>query len=181
MNKQSNKVCLILFTFVFSAGSALAQQNINKNVAARVVSGEQLVLAGPAFKAAATYISGEPVANNTEKKIDFTGVNFDNGKNFSVATDEFVAPTDGIYHFDLRVNWAGFSAPGMITMLIRTNLFQQIPATTVQAAVTNQVFDTQFSTLLSLKAGDHITVHVNQQSGGQQQFRQVQLSGFRVN
>ena len=159
----------------------VAQQTINKTVATRVVAGGQLNVQGPAFKAAATYISGEPVANNTEKKIDFTGVNFDNGKNFSIATDEFVVPSDGIYHFDLRVNWAGFSAPGMITMMIRTNLFQQIPATTVQAAVTGQVFDTQFSTLLSLKAGDHITVHVNQQSGAQQLFRQVQFSGFRVN
>jgi hypothetical protein len=179
MNRQTAGFSLLLL--MITALPVDAQQTINKTVATRVVSGEQLNVPGPAFKAAATYISGEPVANNTEKKIDFTGVNFDNGKNFSVSADEFLVPTDGVYHFDLRVNWAGFSAPGMITLLIRTNLFQQIAATTIQPAVTGQVFDTQYSTLLSLKAGDHITVHLNQTSGAQQLFRQVQFSGFRVN
>lgn len=181
MIKYLNSVLVVIFINTLAVDPVSAQQTINKTVAAKVAPGDLVSTATPAFKAAATYISGEPVGSNTEKKIDFTGVYFDNGKNFSVPADEFLVPTDGIYHFDLRVNWAGFSAPGMITMLIRTNLFQQIAATAVQPAVTGQVFDTQYSTLLSLKAGDHITVHVSQQSGAQQQFRQVQFSGFRVN
>lgn len=134
-----------------------------------------------AFRAAATYIGGEPVANNTEKKVDFTGVYFDENKNFSIATDEFIAPVTGIYHFDLRVGWLQFSAPGAVTLLLRTNLYQQIAVSSVQTSSTTQIFDSNFCTLLKLNAGDKVSVYVNQNSGAQQKFQQVVLSGFKVN
>ena len=134
-----------------------------------------------AFRAAATYIGGEPIANNTEKKIDFTGVYFDEDKNFSVASDEFVAPSDGIYHFDLRVGWLQFSSPGMVTILLRTNLYSQIAYTSVQTSSTTQIFDSNVGALLKLKTGDKVSVHISQNSGTQQKFQQVILSGFKVN
>jgi C1q domain len=134
-----------------------------------------------AFRAAATYVSGEPVASNTEKKVDFTGAYFDESKNFSVATDEFVAPSDGIYHFDLRVSWAQFTAPGMVTLLIRTNLYEQIAITSVQISSTTQLFDSNFSSLAKLKAGDKVSVYLQQNSGTQQHYRQVVFGGFKLN
>ena len=134
-----------------------------------------------AFRAAATHVGGEPIANNTEKKVDFTGVYFDESKNFSVATDEFVAPSDGIYHFDLRVGWLQFSSAGMVTLLLRTNLYEQIAMTSVQTSSTTQIFDSNYSILMKLKAGDKISVHLLQNSGAQQKFQQVVFGGFKVN
>ncbi|MEP7376570.1 MAG: hypothetical protein ABI675_24445 [Chitinophagaceae bacterium] len=134
-----------------------------------------------AFRAAATYVNGEPLATGSERKVDFTGAYFDESKNFSVATDEFAVPSDGIYHFDLRVSWAQFTAPGMITLLIRTNLYQQIAISSVQASSTSQIFDSNFSSLAKLKAGDKVSVYLQQNSGVQQQYRQVVFGGFKVN
>jgi C1q domain len=134
-----------------------------------------------AFRAAATYIGGEPIATNSEKKVDFTGVYFDESKNFSVVNDEFAAPSDGIYHFDLRVGWIQFSSPGMITLLLRTNLYEQIAMTSVQTSSTTQIFDSNFGALLKLKAGDKVSVYLSQNSGTQQKYQQVILSGFKVN
>lgn len=134
-----------------------------------------------AFRAAATHIGGEPVANSTEKKVDFTGTYFDESKNFSITTDEFVAPSDGVYHFDLRVGWMQFSSPGMVTLLLRTNLFEQVAMTSVQTSSTTQIFDSNYSTLLKLKSGDKVSVHLLQNSGTQQKYQQAVLSGFKVN
>ncbi len=157
-----------------------AQQPVFKSNTVKPVSTEQLSLAKPAFKANATYIGGEPIANNTESKVHFTGVLFDETKNF--AADEFTVPSDGIYSFDVRVSWLQFSAEGMITINVRTNLYAAVPATTVQASsATLPVFDSNFSTLLKLKAGDKVSVYLIQKSGAQQKYQQVQLSGFKVN
>ncbi len=173
------KILLLMLLMVVTV-SAHAQQPILKNNAVKPISSEQLSLAKPAFKANATYIGGEPIANNTESKVHFTGVLFDETKNF--AADEFTAPSDGIYSFDVRVSWLQFSAEGMITINVRTNLYAAVPATTVQASsATLPVFDSNFSTLLKLKAGDKVSVYLLQKSGAQQKYQQVQLSGFKVN
>lgn len=135
-----------------------------------------------AFRAAATFLSGEPLANNTEGKVNFTGAYFDEQKNFSVNNDEFTAPADGIYHFDLRVSWLKFSAPASITLKLRENLYSGVGYTSVQqASVTMPNFDSNVSTLLKLKAGDKISVHLTQNSGAQQKYQQVISSGFKVN
>ena len=140
-----------LFFCSLSATESQAQVTPLKPVARPVVNSP--VMQGViAFNAAATYINGAPIANNTESKVNFTGTFFDESKNFSVATDEFVAPSDGIYHFDLRVSWAQFTAPGMVSLFIRTNLYEQIAMTSVQISSITQLFDSNFSSLLKLKA-----------------------------
>jgi hypothetical protein len=169
-------LCLVLLvTF-----TAFAQQPVLKNTAVKPVTADLNTISKPAFKANATYLGGEPIAANTETKIHFSGVVFDEGKNFSA--DEFVAPSDGIYHFDLRVSWLQFSAEGYVTLAIRTNLYAAVAASSVQiSSKTLAVFDSNFSTLLKLKAGDRISVHLTQQTGSQQKYQQVQLCGFKVN
>lgn len=135
-----------------------------------------------AFKAAATYVGGELVANNTESKVYFTGAYFDEGKNFSVSTGEFIAPSVGIYHFDLRVSWLKFSAAGYANLIIRTNLYAAIAVTSLQiTSTTLPSFDSNYGTLLKLKAGDKISVYLSQNSGVQQKYQQVVFSGFKVN
>ncbi|MBI1781393.1 MAG: hypothetical protein HYR66_08485 [Sphingobacteriales bacterium] len=158
-----------------------AQQTILKPMATPITTA---TIAEPkvAFKAAATYVGGEPLANNTESKVNFTGAYFDEGKNFSVVNGTFVAPSDGIYHFDLRVSWLQFSANGYVQLTLRTNLYAAIPASIIlQPSTTLPVFDSEFSTLLKLKTGDKIEVYLLQKSGVQQKYQQVQLSGFKVN
>jgi hypothetical protein len=175
--KAISLVVVIAFLFLTTSWS--------QNTPLKTVNRPTAVSAAPqgviAFRAAATYVSGEPVASNTENKVDFTGSYFDESKNFSVATDEFIAPADGIYHFDLRVSWAQFSAPGMVTLLIRTNLYSQIAITTILPSSTTQLFDSNLSSLAKLKAGDKVSVYLQQNSGTQQHYRQVVFGGFKVN
>lgn len=169
---------LVMFALVLNAN---AQQTILKPSATPITTA---TIAEPkvAFKANATYVGGEPIASNTETKINFTGTVFDEGKNFSISSGAFVAPSDGIYHFDLRVSWLQFSANGYVQLSIRTNLYASIPASIIlQSSTTQPVFDSEFSTLLKLKAGDKIEVYLTQKSGTQQKYQQVQLSGFKVN
>jgi hypothetical protein len=134
-----------------------------------------------AFKANATYVGGEPVGNSIEYKINFTGMVFDESKNFSIATDEFTAPVDGIYHFDLRVSWLQFTAPGLITLNIKTNNYIMSGTTVQVPSVSQSVFDSNFSLLSKLKAGEKVSVNIVQRSGAQQKYQQVQFSGFKTN
>jgi len=166
------------FLICFSVFFKLTAQIVTNTVKLPVTTHPSTAIA---FRAAATYTGGEPLANNSERKVDFTGTYFDESKNFSVTNDEFTAPSDGIYHFDLRVGWMQFSSPGMITLLLRTNLYEQIAMTSVQTSSTIQVFDSNFGTLLKLKTGDKVSVYLSQNSGTQQKYQQVVLSGFKVN
>jgi hypothetical protein len=152
---------------------------INKNI--KMVAGMELADPKSAFKANATFIGGNPLANNTESKVDFGGTVFDSNNDFSAAKDEFKAPADGVYHFDLRVSWLQFSAAGSVTLNIKSGRFGNV-ATSVQAASSSlAVFDSNFSTLLKLAAGETISVYLIQNSGAQQRYQQVQLSGYKVN
>jgi hypothetical protein len=134
-----------------------------------------------AFMANATYIGGEPIASNTPTQIHFTGTVFDESKNFSIPTAEFIVPADGVYHFDLRVSWLPFSSLGAVTLNLRVGLYGQLLATSVQMASATQVFDSNIGTLAKLKAGDKVVVTLQQNSGSQQKYQQVQLSGFKIN
>ncbi|MBS1656181.1 MAG: hypothetical protein JSU05_15110 [Bacteroidetes bacterium] len=134
-----------------------------------------------AFMANATYLGGEPIASNTPTQIHFTGTVFDESKNFSIPTAEFIVPADGIYHFDLRVSWLPFSSLGAVSLNLRTGLYGNLLATSVQMSSTTQVFDSNIGTLAKLKAGDKVIVTLQQNSGTQQKYQQVQLSGFKIN
>ncbi|MFI5133436.1 MAG: hypothetical protein ACHQEB_03825 [Chitinophagales bacterium] len=174
---MKTSITLLICLFLFKKQEAqISSNNLTKLSLTTTIAAPVI-----AFRAAATYVGGEPIAANSEKKVDFTGVYFDEGKNFSVGNDEFVAPSDGIYHFDLRVSWLQFSAPGMVSLLLRTNLYEQIPYTSVQTSSTTQIFDSNIGALLKLKTGDKISVYISQNSGTQQKYQQVVLSGFKVN
>lgn len=135
-----------------------------------------------AFKANATFVGGEPIANATAHKVNFGGTIFNEGNCFSKDKDEFVAPEDGYYHFDLRVSWLKFSAAGNVELYILTNWYATVPVGSIQLSSTMQsTFDSNFSALVKLKKGDKVTVELYQKSGVQQKYQQVQFSGFKVN
>lgn len=167
-------------------GSLLfAQNNTLKTVAAPVTAATGKTVASQvvAFKANATVISGQPIASATPHDVDFTGrALFNESNSFSIDKDEFAAPSDGYYHFDVRVNWVKFSAKGSVEIRLLVNWYSGLPAATWLPGNTElATFDTNFSTLMQLKAGDKIKVELIQDSGTQQVFRQVQFSGFKVN
>jgi C1q domain len=133
-----------------------------------------------AFKANATYVGGTVLDNNRSSLVNFTGVVFDEGNNFSKDNDVFLVPSDGIYHFDVRVSWLQFTAPGSVTINLNTAPLAT-PATSILiASTTLRTFDSNLNTLLKLKAGDKIFVYVKQESGTTQKYQQVQLCGFKV-
>jgi hypothetical protein len=128
------------------------------------------------FKANATFVGGEPIATNTRYKVNFGGTVFDEGHNFSKDTDEFTAPADGFYHFDVRVSWLQFSANGSVTIDL-----EYVATSVLAVSTTMPVFDSNYGTLLKMKKGERLGVYIKQNTGAQQKFQQVQLSGFKVN
>jgi hypothetical protein len=163
---QRSIVCIL---FILLTGYVYAQ---NTTVKLPVVSSAAPVM----FRAQATHVGGEPLPNNTRYKVNFGGTSFDEGKNFNKETDEFTAPADGIYHFDIRVSWLQFSANGSVTIDL------EYEATSVLAGSTTMpVFDSNYGTLLKLKKGARLSVYLKQNTGTQQKFQQVQLCGYKVN
>lgn len=136
-----------------------------------------------AFKTHATYIGGQAVKSAVPYDVDFNGHPlFDEGNNFSNDKDEFTVPSDGYYHFDVRVGWDKFSAKGDVQIRILINWYSGLPAVTYLPGNTDiAIFDTNFSTLLKLKTGDKVRLQLIQNSGASQTFKQVQFSGFKIN
>lgn len=133
-----------------------------------------------AFKANASYVGGVVLDNNKSTLVDFTGVVFDEANNFSKDLNQFVAPSDGIYHFDVRVSWLQFTAPGSVTINLNTAPLATTAMSILAASSTLRTFDSNLNTLLKLKAGDKIFVYLKQESGAAQRYQQVQLCGFKV-
>src|ERR1043166_4678805 len=110
-----------------------------------------IVTAKPAFLANATYVCGTEVSpTNINYKAVFGGTVFDEAKKFSVPTSCFVVPSDGVYHFDVRVSWLKFTAPGAITVNLNNDEFSPRTTSVQVASTTEPVFDTQYAGLIKL-------------------------------
>ncbi|MDP4264843.1 MAG: hypothetical protein Q8941_20110 [Bacteroidota bacterium] len=174
---------LILLAFAMKNSLIFAQNTTLKNNTVPVNTPGINRSAVVAFKANATIISGQPVASGTPHDVDFTGrALFNESNSFSIDKDEFTAPSDGYYYFEVRVNWNKFSAKGDVVIKLLLNWYSGLPSATWLPGNTDiAVFDTNFSTLMQLKAGDKVRVQIAQDTGAQQVFKQVQFSGFKVN
>jgi C1q domain len=177
-------LCFIV-AFLLNMDAVFSQAAPLKTTTAPVTINRNIAVANPvvAFKANATYLSGEPIASGTPHDIDFTGnALFNESNSFSIEKDEFTAPANGYYHFDVRVGWNRFSAKGDVVIKLLLNWYSGLPAATWLPGNTDiGVFDTNFSSLMQLKAGDKVRVQITQDSGAQQTMKQVQFSGFKVN
>jgi len=175
----------ILFAILLLGTAVCSQAQITQKVipvkTTMAAAAPAVASAKVAFQASATYVGGtEVMPNNMNSKVIFTGSLFDEAKNFSIPNGCFVVPADGIYHFDVRVSWLRFTAPGMITMNLNTDEFSMLTTSVQTASTTSAVFDTQYSMLVKLRAGQKLYVYLKQNSTAIQKYQQVQLAGFKV-
>jgi hypothetical protein len=133
-----------------------------------------------AFLVNASYAGGVPVPHNANFKVSFTRAVFDETNNFSITNGEFVAPSEGIYHFDIRVNWMQFTAPGLVTINVNRAVLASWASSILIPSTTHRLFDTNYSLLLKIPAGEKVMIYLKQDSGAPQKFQQVQLSGYKV-
>lgn len=123
------------------------------------------------------------IPNNIETKIFFDTENFDDGGYFNSGSSQFEAGSQGMYHFDVKLNWNLFSPSGEATLAIRVNgvITEQVrtklqngPGAAQQVLAGN----------LILYAGDVVDIAVVQNSGAVQTVNlnalESSFSGFKV-
>lgn len=119
----------------------------------------------------------------TETPVLFDNVNFNDGNYYNTTTGSFNVLSEGMYHFDARVNWQAFTLTGEVILALRVNgvITEQV-RTTVAAgnSTTQQVLSSNFK----LYAGDIVDVVVTQNTNTQQLLNLNQLdagfSGYKV-
>ncbi len=122
--------------------------------------------------------------------VPFNNERYDTGSNFYLNnmsnSNSFVAPANGIYHFDAS---ASMSFGGVTILntsyvgihLIVTNVsngFVTVAATRILAPVSNDSFSVHISRDLKLAAGDKVRVSVSDGVGGSSHFLKSDLSSF---
>jgi len=106
--------------------------------------------------------STQSIPNTTVKTITWDSADFDLGSDFELSNNRFIAPVDGVYHFDALSHWASGTGSGKLQIQLKINNGLEYDihcpaATTVQIC--------SVSALLKLSAGDPVTVDVHQTTG----------------
>lgn len=166
---------LLILLWLLPIQSQISNNPLNKPATVSVSS-------PVAFSVNAAYSQGEPFPNNTLYRVKFNQMLFDEGNNFYINNNEFVAPVNGIYHFMVRVNFKRFSRNGSVVIQLNHTTNTGFLAFHVQpASVTEETFDGMLNTLLKLNAGEKVAVVLNQTTTEKQEFRLVKFSGYKIN
>jgi hypothetical protein len=155
----------------------MAQVNTTK---AATTSAVKVPVVKPGFLANASYAGGETIPSKFNFRVNFTRTVFDEANNFSVANGEFVAPSAGLYHFDIRISWMQFTAPGVITVNLNRAALATWASSSQLSSTTQRIFDSNFGALIKMPAGEKVMIYLQQDSGAPQKFQQVQLWGYKV-
>jgi PKD repeat protein len=132
----------------------------------------------PFGSAGATGPNTQAIPNNAITKVTdsmMTVVATQGGITWDAANDRFVVPKSGIYLFSSAAGWTG-NATGVRRNYPFVNGVSAGGATTL--VVNNQPFNTQWTTVLKLTAGDTVAFHVYQNSGGALSL--INFTGFTV-
>lgn len=123
------------------------------------------------------------IASGVETQILFDNINFNDGNYYDASTGAFNVFSEGVYHFDVKMNWDVFSVNGSAVLAVRVNgvVTEQVRESILSGlGATQQVL----SCNLKLFSGDVVDVVVLQSSGVSQDVNLNQLesvfSGFKV-
>jgi hypothetical protein len=104
-------------------------------------------------------------ATGVTTRLSYTTEDFDDGNNFNDSM--FVAPSDGVYHFDIACNWDIFTvSTGLNAVFVRINGTTFIESIMPNSDVVYQ--SNKLSITTKLKKGDEIKVYAFQNSGATQ-------------
>ncbi len=123
------------------------------------------------------------ISSNTETALTFDTENFDDGGYYNSSASEYNVLSQGVYHFDVKLNWNPFTSGGDATLALRVNglIAEQVRQTvSTGSGSVQQILNAN----LQLYAGDVVDVAVIQTSGASQainlnQFESV-FSGFKI-
>ncbi len=123
------------------------------------------------------------ISPSVETQVTFDNINFNDGNYYDGALSHYNVVTGGLYHFDSRVVWEAFTAPGEVILGIRINglVVEQVRQSVV---ATSSATQQSISANIKAFAGDVIDVVVLQNSGIAQSINHSALesnfSGYRV-
>ncbi len=123
------------------------------------------------------------IADGVATPLLFSNINFNDGNYYDGSTGVFSVFSEGVYHFDVKVNWDVFSVNGSVILGIRVN---GVVAEQVRESVMGGLGAIQqvLNSNLKLYSGDVVDVVVLQNSGAPQDVNLNQLesvfSGFKV-
>lgn len=120
---------------------------------------------------------------SVETQLVFDNINFNDGNYYDGSLSQYNVVTGGLYHFDSRIVWEAFTAPGEVILGIRINglMVEQVRQSVV---ATSSATQQSISANIKAFAGDVIDVVVLQNSGIAQSINHSALesnfSGYRV-
>lgn len=135
-----------------------------------------------AFSAYSTYGLLD-ISAGVETQVLFDNINFNDGNYYNESTGAFNVLSEGMYHFDVRINWQAFTLTGEAILALRVNgvITEQVRTTVAQGSSTTQQ---TLSSNFKLYAGDTVDVVVIQNTNLPQLLNLNQLdagfSGYKV-
>lgn len=123
------------------------------------------------------------ISSSTETQVMFDNVSFNDGNYYDPILSQFNIYSEGVYHFDAKINWDNFSADGDAILEIRVNgiVTEQVRQTIIAGAGS---FSQSISANFRLYSGDVVDVSVLQASGVDETLNlsatEAVFSGFKV-
>lgn len=107
------------------------------------------------------------IVSNVETTFPFTNEDYDLGSFYNNSLYEFLAPTNGIYHFDLFVTFGAVASPSLNTLFsIRFYVDGGLNSVINEPIISGNLKTLNLSQDLKLNAGQKIQARVIQTSGG---------------
>jgi hypothetical protein len=106
--------------------------------------------------------STQSIPNTDVKTITWEAEDFDLGNDFELANNRFIAPVNGVYHFDAVSHWASGTAAGKFQLQLKINNGLEYD---IHCSAPASVQVCSLSALLKLDSGDPVTVDVYQTTG----------------
>lgn len=164
-----------------AAGKVLTSMDANGNANWQAPANQN-----SGFLAYSGGVVGYPSSSSSFYRVDFTTESYDDGNNFSTApsTYYFIAPANGVYHFDIDLLWqlTTVANPYYIVMQLGNGIstihetFTSIPANASSFTTTHRSVD------VKLTNGQTVGLYVSQNSGAEQKINggYTRFTGHRI-
>ena len=181
-------VTLTPISSAFNAGDTVSAAafntlftNIGNNFAAAesAINANEAAVAGltkpPAARAG--ILTNQSFNSGIPGTIAWEGEAFDNGNIHNPADNtKFTAPESGLYQISVNVTWANNAVGTRLIAVLRNNVTQMSDSRAAISGLLSQ----SVSHLLSLQAGDVITVRASQDSGGALTLQSTSMNFFSM-